>query len=234
MKKPNGTTENKGAEKTNTKKSTPKKTTPKTDAQLSAIEKVRKLMEFSEEYGATEGEIENALKAAQKLMLKHGLEEGDIEKTVNDINITVVEDTWKKGTESKLFQYDLLNTIAQSFSCRVVRVILGGGRSEFHIVGLKEDRENTLAIFEMTLPQVRVLTKRRYKELDNELSAVKFTIAYQTGFLIGLREKLEEDKQSIIKSDKGVALMVVKKDDLIEEFITEQMKIGRASCRERV
>lgn len=202
------------------------KGTPKTDAELSAIEKIRKLMEFNTENGATEAEIENAMKLAQRLMLKHNLELGDIELTTTDISETSVSCTWKKGTESKLFLYDLLSVVAEAFSCKVIRA--GDTVNRIHkIVGLQEDREMTEATFHKILPQVRHLTKARYKESDKKLSAVKFTISYQAGFISGLSIKLAEDKTSLIKSEGGekFELIIVSKDALINNWLEENLKI---------
>jgi hypothetical protein len=200
---------------------------PKTDAELSAIEKIRKLMEFSKENGASESEIENAMKLAQRLMLKHNLEMGDIGLTTNDIAEFHLPNTWKKGTESKRFLWDLLSCIASGYNCEV----LSGYSTElgvmaYKIIGFREDREAVAVLFEATLPQVRSLTKARYKESDKSASIVKFTISYQTGFIHGLRAKLKADKEEFIKSESSeeYGLMIVKKDALIEEYVKEELK----------
>jgi hypothetical protein len=212
-----------------TEKGAAKKSTPKTDVELSAIDKVRKLMEFSTENGATEAEVENAMKLAQRLMLKHNLEMGDIKQTVNDIDATVIVDTWKKGTESKLFLHDLLSVVAQAFSCKVVRAGTTAKRL-YKIVGLKEDREMTESTFEKILPQVRNLTKTRFKESDKSLSAVRFTISYQAGFISGLAEKLATDKATLMKSKDGRAfeMIIVTKDTLISDWLATNLPIKQS------
>lgn len=226
MKQTNGSTEKGAASKV---------ATPKTDAELSAIDKVRKLMEFSTENGATESEVENALKLAQKLMLKHNLEMGDIKSTVNDIDVTIIPCTWKKGTESKLFLHDLLSAVAEAFACKVIR---SGSSIQrlYKIVGLKEDREMTESTFNKILPQVRHLTKVRFKESDKSLSAVRFTISYQAGFISGLTEKLATDKAQLMKSKDGkqFELIVVTKEGLIADYIADKMKIKESERKFKI
>ena len=231
MKKSNGTnTEKDAANKTASKKST-----PKTDVELSAIEKIRKLMEFSVENGATESEVENAIKLAQRLMLKHNLDKADIEITVEDVSELDIPCTWKKGTESKLFLHDLLRVIADSLNCRVIRMNANTPSAAYRIVGLTEDREMANQIFHSVLPQVRNLTKARYKESDKTLSIVKFTISYQTGFVAGLGLKLKADKEEYIKleSSEAVGLMIVKKEALIADWIANKMST-KAKSRKQI
>jgi hypothetical protein len=224
MKKSNGTNTEKDAAK---KTTASKKSTPKTDVELSAIEKIRKLMEFSVENGATEAEVENATKLAQRLMLKHNLDKADIEITVDDVSELDIPCTWKKGTESKLFLYDLLNVIADSLNCRVIRMNANRPSAAYRIVGLTEDREMTKLIFHSVLPQVRNLTKTRFKESDRTLTIVKFTISYQAGFIAGLALKLKADKDEYIKLENSEAfgLMIVKKEALIADWIANKMSI---------
>lgn len=232
MKKTNESAE-KGAE---TKSTTKKATTPKTKEALSAIEKIRKLMEFKQENGSTEAEVENAIKAAQRLMLKHNLDKSDIDITTNDIDILDIPCTWKKGTESKLFLHDLLAVIAASFDCRVIRVDRNTPRARYSIVGLQEDREMTSQIFHTVLPQVRHLTKTRFKESDKSLTIVKFTISYQAGFIAGLDEKLKTDRELFLSEEKKQAfgLMIIKKESLIKEFIDSKLNIKTTSRVQKV
>ena len=234
MKKSNGTTEEEAKKATASKSKG--KSTPKTEAELSAIEKIRKLMEFSVENGATEAEVENAVKLAQRLMLKHNLEKSDIKITVEDISELDIPCTWKKGTESKLFLHDLLRVIADSLNCRVIRMNTNTPKATYRIVGLTEDREMTNQIFHSVLPQVRHLTKDRYKESSKELSIVRFTISYQAGFISGLNQKLKADKEEYIKLEDSEAfgLMIVKKEALIADWIANKMSIKTTNRNQRV
>lgn len=245
MKESKGTNTGK-AEGTKAKNSTAKKS----EKEVSAIDKIRKLMEFSLENGATESEVENAMKLAQRLMLKYSLEKGDLEVTSNDVNITTIPDTWKKGTESKLFQHDLLRAIALGFSCRVLRSS-DKGSPVYKLVGLTDDRNIVEETFYRVLPQVRVMTKARYKESDKSLSAVKFTISYQSGFIMGLVDKMLADRQEFLRLDfkkdkdekvadfgqrkkdvENMSLIITKKDSLVADFIKSTMSVKSSSPKQ--
>lgn len=215
----------------------------KTEKELSAIEKVRKLMEFSIENGATEAEVENAMKAAQRLMMKHNLEQKDIEVTSNDVNITVVESTWDKkvlALEIKSFENSLLVTIARQYSCKIL--ITKGiikteeyplGRNKYDIIGLPEDREMVKTIYESILPQIRNLYKSRYKESDKSVSQFKFTSSYCLGFLAGLKEKMEADRDTFLKGTdkKQFGLIVIKKEDLVQDWMKDNVSFTTGKAR---
>jgi hypothetical protein len=197
------------------------------------LEKVRKLLALANDAGASEGEIENALMFAQKLMMKHSIEQSEVEMCVNDVNYTDVPNPWVYG-ESKSFAGSLLNIIAKSNACRMI--IRGSGDSKYYtLVGFKEDREVTLASFEQTLASVRVLGKKRFKESDKKASFVKFYISYLAGFNLGLYLKLEENKKvvfAIAAEAMTYDLMIVKKDALLADFIADEFgRLGKTKSR---
>ena len=47
-------------------------------------EKIKKLLRVAENDAATEGEIDNAVRAARALMLKHSIEVGDVKEKESD------------------------------------------------------------------------------------------------------------------------------------------------------
>ncbi len=205
-----------------------KVTTPKTEKELSAIEKVRKLMEFSVENGATEAEVEAAVKAAHRLMMKHNLDSQDIEVTSKDVNTTKIESTWVDRVETRPFESRLLILLCKHFNCKKVSERnRATNKDSYNIIGLPEDRQAVVTTYNSILPQIRVLANKRFKESDRTLSEFRFTTSYQSGFLAGLDEKMEADKTGFFKvgERKQFDLMVVKKDALIDEWIGANMKI---------
>lgn len=204
------------------------KSAVKTEVELSAIEKIRKLMEFSIENGATESEVENAMKLAQRLMMKHNLDHQDIKITSKDINLTVVKSTWKDGMEARSFENQLLMVLGNTYSCMIViNRNKATNTDTFDVIGLPEDREMLVLTYESILPQIRNLTKRRFKESIRDLSQFKFTTSYQTGFLAGLREKLTADRATFLKTGdkKQFELIIVQKDALVKEWVSNHMSI---------
>lgn len=206
---------------------TTKGSTEKT-VEMSAIEKIRKLLEFSVENGATESEVENATKLVQRLMMRHNLELKDVELTSKDINTTIIKSTWKDGMEARSFENQLLTVLGHSFSCKIVITRDRSTNTDsYSVIGLPEDREALVVTFQSIIPQIRVMTKKRFKEDISDLSLFKFTTSYQTGFLVGLREKLNADKETFLKSTdkKEHGLILVKKDTLVTEWMAKNMRI---------
>lgn len=187
-------------------------------------------MEFSVENGATESEVENAMKLAQRLMIKYNLEQGDVEIGFNDVNMTIVESTWVGkwvNLEIRSFEWSLLRVLSKVYNCQTLqnrRYITN--TDYFKVVGLLEDRTMVVTAFESILPQIRNLMSVRYKESDKSLSQFRFNSSYQTGFLDGLREKLSEDKEMFFTEEEKSSwgLIIVKKDTLIEDWVQEELK----------
>lgn len=225
MAKSNGTT-GKGADKT--------VTTPKSEKELTAIDKIRKLMEFSVENGATEAEVENAMQLAQRLMMKHNLEQKDIEINGDDINVTIVNSTWKDGMEARSYEWSVLQVLSKVYNCQTLRTRNKATNIDcFKVIGQPEDRELVVTIFGSVLPQIRTITKKRFKESDKALSLFKFTTSYQTGFLDGLETKLSADRETYFSQEdkESWGLMIVKKDALVEDWIQEFIKPKTVSTK---
>lgn len=202
-------------------------------AKETILEKVRKLLALANDASASEGEIENALMFAQKLMLKHSIEQSEVEMSVNDVNYTDIPNPFVYG-ESKSYAGSLLGIIARSNACRMI--IRGSGDSKYYtLVGFKDDRDVTVASFEQTLASVRLLGRQRFKESDKKASFVKFFISYLTGFNIGLYHKLEANKKvvlSVAAEAMTYDLMIVKKDALLADFIADEFgKLGTSKSR---
>lgn len=207
-----------------------------TEKDLTVIEKVRKLREFSIENGATESEIENAIKLAQRLMMKHNLEEKDLELDSKDINVSIIKSSWKDGMEARSFEGQLLRMLGNIYSCKIIN-----HRSQYtntdvyKVVGLPEDRNTVETIYESVLPQIRNLTKKRYKESDKALSQFKFTTSYQRGFLSGLTQKIKSDRETYLSLDsekEEFGLMVVKKEALVEEWVETNLNIKTSKVKQ--
>lgn len=208
----------------------------KSKEELSAIEKIRKLMEFSIENGATESEVENAMKAAQRLMMKHNLEQGDIKDDRGEINFTTIESTWKDGMEAKSFEIRLLNLISKTNSCTAIifyrHIMKAPWKEEYYkVCGETMDREVVVMTYLSILSQIRTITKKRYKESDKSLSQFRFTTSYQSGFLVGLSQKLDSDKESFLnmslqKSEReSYELTIVNKTTLVKEYLNLNMNL---------
>lgn len=212
------------------------------------LEKIRKLLALADDAGASEGEVENALKMAQRLMIKHQIEEDEIEISIDDIGEEFVEQNWVAG-ERKYFAWDVLCAIGKRYS---VQVIKRGNTTNFkyRVIGDRTSRKITIDTFQKLMPFIRALAKQRYKEyesksadlsllspllrmmagefgLSEKVTWKKFLPNYMAGYLQGLDEKLQRDLENDNISDEEKSkwgLIVVKKDALVEQYIKDTTK----------
>ena len=193
---------------------------------MSIVERVKILLDFPEEGPVEEKEVEGALKSVQRLVLGYVLEKGDMKLSVSSISLTTTPDAWQKGTESKLFLYDLLNVIAECFDCKVIRSN-ASGISEFKIIGSTEDKKITDTVFNLVLPLVRRMTRANYRASDRSVSLVKYTIAYQSLFIANLRDRLRDDRKKFLKTEKSDKLtaILIMKNELVQSYIAKKMEV---------
>lgn len=198
--------------------------TLKTMSKSNIIEKVRKLLSLSQDESATQGEIENALMFAQRLMIKHNIDMVNTGMSSLDVEELKIEDECKSG-ESKTMFFSLLDVIARANNCRCVRSGCTG-HYYYRIIGFYEDRTIVFDTFNKVLPVLRNLTKSRYLKSDRSIGRTTFVKSYQSGFISGLKTKLKADKAEFLKLEDGNAyqLIVVKKDNLIGNWITDKFK----------
>lgn len=213
------------------------------------LEKIRKLLALADDAGASEGEVENALKMAQRLMIKHQIKEDEIEISIDDIGEEFVEGIKGKPGERTYFAWDVLSVIGKRYS---VQVIKRGNATNFkyRVIGDKTSRKITIDTYNKLMPFIKSLAKQRYKEyksksvdlsllspllrmmagefgLNQEISEKRFLTNYKAGYLQGLEEKLQKDLENDNISDEEKSkwgLIVVKKDALVEQYIKDTTK----------
>ena len=201
-----------------------------------ALNRIRKMFALANDKGASEGEIENALKFAQSLMAKYNIERDEVDLSPDDIDIEIQDNDFT-NLERKYWFWDLLCVIGKSYDCDVLKSTKGN-KVFYKIVGTREDRTLTKELFNLTVPLVRSMAKVRYEERvkkaqENLIEAILnplptkrfFTASYIDGFISGLSQKLSQQKNEIkIEDESGkYALMVIKKDELIQGWIKNSM-----------
>ena len=86
------------------------------------VERIRKLLRLARNKGATEGEAANALAMAQRLMLKHNID--NVEEKVEEV---AVRGDWHKFDVDKKWQQCLVSAVAKLFNCRSLQSGTGNG-----------------------------------------------------------------------------------------------------------
>lgn len=204
------------------------------------LDKVRALLCKTVENGASESEAEQAMIMAQKLMAKHNIEQDDIFISKNDISFDSVINSIQ-GHERKHWQWDLLKIIGSGYNCRVFRNEKFNYNSEkyefvYKIYGFPEDREMVIELYKMIIPIIRNLKNKRRREYKAQCKKISkkmicestFCKNYIEGFMYGLELRLEKAKTEIFtiaEEAMKYELMIVKKDDLLNEFIEAEVKL---------
>jgi len=186
------------------------------------------------DYDSIKYMIESAMKAAQRLMIKYNIDQKDIELTSNDINKTIIKSTWVDRVETRSFELRLLLLLSSMFTTRVIKDRNKATNTDSYIlIGMKDDRQAVESMYNSILPQIRTITHKRFLESTRELSEFRFTSAYQTGFIDGMREKMTADKVTLFKKGgkKDFDLMVVKKDAVIDEWVEKHLSIKSAKIK---
>lgn len=143
----------------------------KTDKKI--LDKIRKLLAKAKDPASSENEIEIFMKKAQELMLIHDVQESSVEIHVSDINKDVfVSDLFKhfkfKYTD---FEWELLDTIARFYQCKVFagskwneesRKIIK--HSKLTVIGTEQNRTIVIETYNVLVHKFLSFVESRYKE----------------------------------------------------------------------
>lgn len=195
-----------------------------------ALDKIRKLLTLAEDPAASEGEIENALKAAQTLMAKYELEADEIDLSPEDLIEDKEFDFVSKQGELKNWTWDLFHIICKSQNCELLvskRIVLDEKnkiiwiknkikyQDYFRIFGTKTEVSLSKEIYLKTVIIIRNIANKRYRKYANDKvteqlfyglplnlpNKSKYINDYIPGFLQGLDLKLRNNKKQILIED---------------------------------
>lgn len=190
---------------------------------------VRKLLNLAKNDAAYEGEIENAVKFAQKLMAQHNLSEKDlIEKSVS----REMAKAYAWGNGRKLvtweinlggFVRDLVGTVVAAIDKKVMP-----RRSELGTIQYNEDGEAVegQSIMFFGVPEEVFMCKSLYENLALTIATMarmkhgtalrKEGKEYSDGFIYGLYDKLQKAKDTEKALVQQTNALVVRKLDMVK------------------
>lgn len=153
-----------------------------TDKKLNSImDKIQKLLNVTEERGATEAEAITASLLAQKLMKKYNVEYADVSQTEDEPIVNLEADT----PSGNKWKYGFAVTVANNYCCNVFRE---GNKLFFR--GYKNDTLIARRVYMYLLDTcIKLGKKERAKGKD-------FT-SFCLGFINGVRIKLEENCKAL-------------------------------------
>lgn len=175
--------------------------------------------------GATDGEVQNALTMARKLMAKHNIEmselvvEGKLESHEEDTGIMF-------NTRYCLWKLPLATVMAKHCACEVLlRRTYRSKNSKIIFIGEKDNPKIVREMFKYAVLHVEnQVAQIHWSNLDCG-SDYRYSLSdsYAKGFIDGLRKQYQEQD----KKDPGMALMVVRPASIDEYF--EKMNVQSRS-----
>jgi len=187
------------------------------------VEKVTKLLALAS--SSNENEAQMAMLKAQKLMVQHSIDMAEVED-IKTVKKEVVEGTSGESVVS-VWKTSLANIVANNFKCKLFltkQYKKRGGIVTF--LGLKEDVEICKAMYSFVLIVAAKGRDKAYNKIseNTKYSAKGVMGDYIIGFINGLRDRFEEQKQ---KNNWG--LMVLCDEEVTEQF--ENMKFKKSTPR---
>ncbi len=184
---------------------------------VNIIEKIKKLLALST--SSNENEAQAAMTKAQEMLAKYKLSMKDIDDThtaSKNVKKHPTDVTFKKATWKGL----LASVIADNFCCysyfntnRTHRIVF---------MGLTEDVETASAVFEYAVEYIVGETrqlKKKYYRLGESTKGLEND--YAQGFIKGLSQKYEEQKQK----NQEWALVLIKPQIVVHEY--KNMKFSK-------
>lgn len=177
-------------------------------------DKLAKLIRLSEDSAATDGEISNAINAAQQLMARHNLTREDIDYTDKADPCRNVEMSrfraWFHGKNRTAWELSLCVFVVDfhgtiKYYSTNARDLSGESRAALMFYGPADDAEGAAELFAELDTAIATMAIIRFGGFARKDGAV-----YAEGFVEGLREKLAAEKLAIRQANAETsALMVV-------------------------
>jgi len=154
--------------------------------------KIQKLLRLASDNGASQGEVESAIEKAQALIAKYAIEENEIHNAENasvkvrDIVLNITRpDVWYR----KL----ICQIISDNFKCYTYYMKPYKKYSypaSLHLVGTEQDVDICTQVIEFVLRESMKHCRKFMKE--NGYSTNAYVNSWMTGFLSGLRKRLQD------------------------------------------
>lgn len=156
--------------------------------QEQAIEKIKKLLTLSKNESATEGEVFNALKLAQKLMAQFHISEQEVQNDEDEADVTNIvadQDTKSPSSNKKI----MAGALAKHYRCMVYT-----SKYSLHILGMKTDAEIFAQVLEFSYKSFVRLSGIYIKKFEDRKQKTKAKNTYLLGFCQGILKALEENE----------------------------------------
>jgi len=191
------------------------------------LKRILNLLERNEKNGATRSEAETALKLANRLMTEYNITEFDLNKVDRSSFVD------KPFNMSRLDVVNLFQKLAEAFDCESYYYKL---KKEFHFFGFNLDVKLCLHFAQMLQDCLELEIKNfkkseKYKELVSIYQPKIIIKNIIKGFSYSLYERFEGMRQEKIVISSGTSLMVIKTQQVKNEFqrLYNNIKISKNS-----
>lgn len=183
-------------------------------------------------------EAEVFMAKAEELMLKHGIERANLDAKrpgQKREDIVTVRITIKNGHGYAAAMATIAHYIAPSFSVRSLQTILHDGGRVIWFIGHESDVEKAQTLANSLIDQSRKQALAWWKTegkvnfpfySDNEAYLARREFIY--AFASGARSRLEETRNRVVEeAETGTALVLVERSKLVDNWIDENMEVGK-------
>lgn len=187
-------------------------------------DKIRKLLNVAGNHAATPGEVENAIRAARNLMLKHHIDEEDCKGNSRDQIVDVYVET--NGARMSIWE-NILGALVGQFVGGVVVSRYGPRKAMFS--GYAADVQLAADIYAMLLSDIAKNAKLLFGGYARGPG-----LSYCLGFIAGLRTHKEKEDASpetaglIVRSQE---ISARKEREVIEWFESQGHRVKHSSVR---
>lgn len=190
------------------------------------LRKIQSLLNIAADgSGATDGEVQNALTMARKLMAKHNIEMSDLEVCGGSLESHEHDTGILFNTRYSLWKLPLAQVMAKHCACAVMmRKKYKSHSSRVVFVGEKDNPKIVSMMFQHAVLHIEKNIYRIHDENYMHPSDIRYSMSdsYAKGFIDGLSAQYKEQD----KHDPGTALMVVRPKSIDDYF--EKLNVTKA------
>lgn len=177
------------------------------------IERVKKMLSLANDAAASEGEVENALRLARKLMTQYGIEDAQLDSRSTD-STNVIRETSATRSGFGIWEQQAAQVVASICDTRVVHSTDRIHRKKsIGFIGFPTDVAVSLEMYPTVVISVRTLARAKYGT-----GWTSEHQAYALGFVQGLRYKARVWKEEAASS----TAIVLRKDLAINRWVETQ------------
>lgn len=188
------------------------------------LEKIRNLLALAED-GANDEESQTALLMAQKLMLKYKISQNDLNEG-GEMKIVVKSLSVYKRIY--WWEREMAGIIAENFR---VMLYLQNSRlphqnslqRKIVFMGYPEDVELAYEMYHFAIDAMKHYASLHLRKKSKYSSETKSDLrkSYYQGFMDGLKDKFEKQREDLVAEDNAYALMIQTPSDVVDKFKTE-------------